>query len=441
MSDSDIITKVKLHRTKCTNIVRNVLASYFDGDLISDIGVRKFSLLLDESNDILIYKLLGIVIIYYSDTQKKVVHTFLSMVSLETCDADGIVDALKIELVKKKLDIKNSLAIGTDNARVMIGVNNGVFQKLKKVPPLLLFRCICHSLQLAVSHTCAECLPINLEFLVSETYKRSSHSSTRQKLLKIMNSCRTRWLSIEPAVNRILSQWFELQTHFQTTTTKEKCFTAQTLHEMFCDSRNELYLLFLHPILKHVQEVNKLFESNNVNKTKLLEDLPNLIKSVANMIVLPTCRIDPLDPDASIEKFLHPKPNSGYRFERKIAEMIIKKTVTATEENNIRKRAQLFLLCLYKELKHHLPGNINILRNIKCFSVENIMQHFKEPILPVLEAMHLNEEKIASIEIQFNSIHLAKWTNTSNTEAFWLEVLEYKDTTGGRMLQILSIIY
>ncbi|CAI9730499.1 Hypothetical predicted protein [Octopus vulgaris] len=149
------------------------------------------------------------------------------------------------------------------------------------------------------------------------------------------------------------------------------------------------------------------------------------------MIMLPTCRIDPLDPDASTEKFLDPKPNLGYRFKRKIAEMITKKTVTATKENNIHKSAQQFLLCLYKELKHRLPENINILRNTKCFSLENILQHFKEPILPVLEAMLLNEERIASIEIHFNSICLVKWTNTSNTEAFWLEVLEYKDATGG----------
>ncbi|CAI9733024.1 Hypothetical predicted protein [Octopus vulgaris] len=105
MSDNNIMSKVKLHRTKCANIVRNVLAPYFDGDLISDIGDRKVNLLLDESNDISINKLLGIVIIYYSGTHKKVVHTYLSMVSLETCDADDIVDTLKIEFAKKKLDI------------------------------------------------------------------------------------------------------------------------------------------------------------------------------------------------------------------------------------------------------------------------------------------------------------------------------------------------
>lgn len=72
--------------------------------------------------------------------------------------------------------------------------------------------------------------------------------------------------------------------------------------------------------------INKLFGSNAVDKRKLLEDLSNLNKSVANMIMLPTCRINPLNPDASIEKFLEPKPNLDYRFERKIAEMIIKET-------------------------------------------------------------------------------------------------------------------
>uniref|UniRef100_A0A0L8I941 DUF4371 domain-containing protein n=1 Tax=Octopus bimaculoides TaxID=37653 RepID=A0A0L8I941_OCTBM len=98
-------------------------------------------------NDISINNLLGIVI-YYSDTHKKVVHIYFSMLSLETCDADGIVYALKIELAKKKLDIKNLLAIGIDNARVMIGVTKGVFQKLKEVPSLFLFSCVCCSLQL-----------------------------------------------------------------------------------------------------------------------------------------------------------------------------------------------------------------------------------------------------------------------------------------------------
>lgn len=57
----------------------------------------------------------------------------------------------------------------------MIGISNGVFEKLKKVLELLLFRCVCHSIQLVAFHACAAFLPRNLEFLVRETYKWFSY--------------------------------------------------------------------------------------------------------------------------------------------------------------------------------------------------------------------------------------------------------------------------
>lgn len=119
--------------------------------------------------------------------------------------------------------------VGTDNASVMVGINNGVYQKLKsEVNNLVLIPCVCHSIQLAVS-SAAEMLPRNLEFLISETYSWFSKSSSRQvtyrelfkaindgaEPLKIVQQSNTRWLSIEVAVSRILSQWLELQTHFK----------------------------------------------------------------------------------------------------------------------------------------------------------------------------------------------------------------------------------
>ena len=89
---------------------------------------------------------------------------------------------------------------------------------------------------------------------------------------------------------------------------------------MHCDPQNQLFILFLHPVLKHVQEVNKLFKLNTVNKTKLLCDLSQLIKSIANMLVLPTSRIDPFDPNAKIEEFLDPNPKLEYKFKKRISD-------------------------------------------------------------------------------------------------------------------------
>lgn len=72
--------------------------------LVNDIGNGKFSLLLDESNDISINKQLGVAIIYYSIMYKIVIYTFFSIVLLEKCDALGIDNTLKNELLQLKLD-------------------------------------------------------------------------------------------------------------------------------------------------------------------------------------------------------------------------------------------------------------------------------------------------------------------------------------------------
>ncbi|CAH0400399.1 unnamed protein product [Chilo suppressalis] len=57
-SDSRSTENMKLHRTKCTNIINNVLAPHFVSELIKDVGDAKFSILIDESTDISVTKIL-----------------------------------------------------------------------------------------------------------------------------------------------------------------------------------------------------------------------------------------------------------------------------------------------------------------------------------------------------------------------------------------------
>ena len=176
IKDSKCLNDVQMHRTKCTNINKNILCDHFKKDLRDDVGAGKFSLLLDESNDIAGSKLLGVSIIYHSTQQSKVISTYLGLVELDQCDAEAIVNALKLLLAKMKLNIQNLLAIGTANASVMVGVNNGVYAKLRvKLPHLILTKCFCHSLQLAVSQASRETLPKELEFLIAETNRSFSH--------------------------------------------------------------------------------------------------------------------------------------------------------------------------------------------------------------------------------------------------------------------------
>lgn len=136
-------------------------------NMLDDIGNSYYSIIIDESTDISVTKLLGIVIRYHSEQNNKFETTFLALTDLCSGTADGIVAGIERIFKLYKLSITKMIGIGTDNAAVMTGVNNGVHAKLKSkynLKSLALVRCVCHSLQLAVV-SAAKTLPDNLEYL------------------------------------------------------------------------------------------------------------------------------------------------------------------------------------------------------------------------------------------------------------------------------------
>ncbi|XP_023244386.1 uncharacterized protein LOC111642287 [Centruroides sculpturatus] len=302
------------------------------------------------------------VIRYYSQNRKCITTTFLDLVPLKECNADAICEAIKFSLRNNALDLHKLVAIGTDNASVMIGINNGVYAKLKaEVPALILVRCLCHSLQLAISHATKEGLPRNIEFLIKETFNWFSHSAIRQskykelyslmndgnESLKLVQSSETRWMSIQTAIDRILRQWNDLKANFKLARTNERYYTAEILFSMFDDQRN---FLFLKPVLDEVQRLNKIFESENNDPTKLLQDLLNLIESCCSKIVIPGTKITN---EVVIENHLALNPYLGYQFETEINNSAL----LDKEKKNIRSRCIAFLLSLIKQLRQRLPDN------------------------------------------------------------------------------------
>lgn len=71
---------INIHRTKCTNILKNIIGLYFYELLIKDVDDSYYSLLIDESSDITVNKMLGIVLRYYSKDCMKFVSTYLGLV-------------------------------------------------------------------------------------------------------------------------------------------------------------------------------------------------------------------------------------------------------------------------------------------------------------------------------------------------------------------------
>ncbi|XP_050509986.1 uncharacterized protein LOC126886893 [Diabrotica virgifera virgifera] len=444
------IEKVQLHRTKCTSIIKNVLALHFTEVLKKDFKDQPFSLIIDESTDITVHKYLGLIIIYYSKLHQKIVSTFLDLVKIHECNAEGIVSTIKKTIKRFDLRLENLMGIGTDNASVMVGVNNGVYAKLKEeVPHLILVRCLCHSLQLAVSAAAKEFLPRNLEFLIRETYDWFSRSSSRQSLykklyetindgqkpLKIVQACQTRWLSIESAVSRIYTQWLELKTHFSIAKVHERCHTAELLHSMYANEMNYAYISFLYPILIEINRVNKMFESTDTDHTKLCEELINLINMLVNKVTLPTNKFNIFT--QNIRDFLDKKCYLGFRFHNQILEMR-EKGLPREDEEMMRHRCMTFIVNLIEEIKNRLPENLTLMKKISRISVEQALNHNKEPLTDIMTQFNKSAEHIARVDDQWHQIHLLKWNETKNTKKFWNEVLHFKDAQGESRFEELA---
>ncbi|KAG0428957.1 hypothetical protein HPB47_024098 [Ixodes persulcatus] len=77
------------------------------------------------------YSSAGAVVVSYGERAGKVVFPFLRRVELANSKAQFIVDAVKMCLVWFRIDLHKMVGIGTENASVMVGVNNGLYQKLK----------------------------------------------------------------------------------------------------------------------------------------------------------------------------------------------------------------------------------------------------------------------------------------------------------------------
>lgn len=435
-SDSKGCKDLKLKRSKCSALICNVIAPHFKQELIDDIGSRKFSLIIDESNDISVTKLLGIGIRYFSASRKTFVTTFLDLVELDECNADALCHAIKKSLDNHGLKLQKLIAIGTDNASVMTGVNNGVYVKLKaENPSLLLIRCTCHSLQLAVSHAAKEYLPRHLEVLIKDCYNWFSHSSLRQmkykklyammndgmKPLKLVQLSDTRWMSIEAAIVRVLKQWDELKTHFECARREEKCYTAEQLYLMLCDKKNYVFLTFLKHVLGEVQFVNKKFEAETNDPTKLLNDLVQLIDSLSSKVLIPGRRITEA---GDIERFLDPNCYLGYEFEKNMKEGKFR------DEPEIRKRCIGFVVCLVKELQNRLPDNVKVLRLMSTMSASECLQPIKPGILDLAKMFEQNDEVLTRIDFQWKKLHHTVWKKNHDTLQFWAEVADYRDATG-----------
>lgn len=243
--DSDLAKKYSCARTKTTAILGE-MESKTHASTIQTLKRVPFSISTDGSNQGGA-KLYPIVVTFHNEGKLEIESRLLSVPALEG-DSTGInIGNLLLQNLKENgIPYSNCLALGADNAPVMVGHKSGVASVLKReIPNLVVIGCPCHLVNLAAEKAAAF-LPVKVDemlvdifYYLEKSEKRKEKVREFQKLhdtdvKKILKHVCTRWLSLGKCLGRLLEQWQPLTSFFMEETksaqTSERTGFLQTYH-------------------------------------------------------------------------------------------------------------------------------------------------------------------------------------------------------------------
>lgn len=229
--DSAIVKKMACGRTKAEAIVTNVIApkslELIASDLTSSDPLKPtyFAVSTDASN-LKNRKMFPICVQYFtieSGVNKKLLDF------IEQNDEHSVVLAEMIvsSLSAHRLDIKNVSAYSADNASVNFGCKQSVFTKLKTLnSKIVKANCNAHVLHNTLKKL-LDVIHCDVETTVTCVYSHFSISANRRVQLQeffdfvdleyhdLLRHVTTRWLSLGPAIDRLLKSWPAIISYFQ----------------------------------------------------------------------------------------------------------------------------------------------------------------------------------------------------------------------------------
>lgn len=451
---STVLQKFKMHRTKCSRLQRNVIAPCYAKNLRKDIGDQYYSLIIDESTNQANVSCLGMSVRYFSASKGKVVDTFYRLVPVPDCTANTLYKTVKECMKEDGLQIEKLIGIGSDGANAMIGRKHSLVTLLQKDNPnITVFRCLCHSLHLAASKA-SELLPAILTFIVQETHNWFSSSPKRAHSYKeiynvlegstpskIPGMAGTRWLARLEAMNGILDQWDPLQLHFEMAASTERSHTARVLNDAYKDPQNKLYMLYARKVLKEVVKVNKMFQAEIADITKLTEELLGMYRNLMQLVVEPRylskCTLESL-PNFKYMDYLIPvcAVQFGYEFSITAA----KCSLNDLQITYVKERCVKFVVDLLNEVQLRLPDNINTLLTMKQLHPSTATSQCKQQIEAIVSKYQFTFADMDQLESEWNSLGFEEWPKSclSNIVSFWAEVYTKTNSVGEKSFPNLS---
>ncbi|KAL3976494.1 toll-like receptor 1 [Sarotherodon galilaeus] len=272
LNDSSIAKKMSCGRTKAEAVVTDLLSPKAIEEVIKKLKSGK-------SEDVS----LGLAVF---TPEAGVVNKILDFVEIPDESAEGIVKIIQSSLENVGLSLDQVSAFSADNANVNYGIHNSVFTKLRETnSEILRGNCHAHIVHNTVKKALDK-LSVDVENIVLKIYSFFSTSAKRRESLKefcefcdvefhdILRHVVTRWLSLNPAITRLLQNWDPLKSRL-----KELLKLTEDAAGVEGEADIvEVYLLFCNNVMCLFEEVVKKLEKNVTTSVDLYSIMECFLK-------------------------------------------------------------------------------------------------------------------------------------------------------------------
>ena len=234
-------------------------------------------------------------------------------------------------------------------------------------------------------------------------------------------------------ISKVLFQWDALRLHFELARTQDRCFTADLLWRMFSDPVNKVYLTFLCNELQAICRVNKAFQAENADITKLHGDLNDYFISLIQKIVPPSnLKNVSLKNLSDFDFTTSLMPPSAIHLGHSVHLLMDSFKMSPDTIEAIKSVCFKFLVELATQIKNRLPDNFSVLRDLDLLSPRNATSQMKSSIIPLASKVPTIAKDLDVLEREWKLLPTKSWCETSNLIQFWAEVFSSRNSTGER---------
>ncbi|XP_045783692.1 uncharacterized protein LOC123879843 [Maniola jurtina] len=291
--DSKIAKDVTCSRSKAEAILKNVLGPFAQENMLKEVSkIRYLSVSTDSSNHGAI-KLFPVLIQYFNPEKGGIQVKLLELQALPNETAETISTYIHTILTDKNL-LDKLIAFSADNTNTNFGGRersgtNSVYSRLKSATQnddMVGVGCIAHIFSNSVHHA-IESLPICVDSIVMQMHNHFASFTVRTEALKkvcseleidfkrMLSHSKTRWLSLYPAIERILQMYEPLKSYFLSLS-----YPARTLQMFFENDFSECYLWLLHSFMSIYQSRIKHAETADISVNEVIDQCSQVVENI-----------------------------------------------------------------------------------------------------------------------------------------------------------------